>query len=643
MSGLGYLTEHDKQVIALRVCQLMRDMDLRCRGFLENEEWVHFALLNRHSDMEAVQINSSLREALKRHPQLLEDLQRLFKAADVERSGRLTFQEVEQMYSRKLWHIHPSADLLSEAELQSGDPEQFARDIIKAMDVDGDETISYAEFMAFCLGRRKQQVTLHLYDLSHGMGDSLTTLLGEELRHIWHTGLVVYGREYFWASDTVHDVPGETSFGKPTKVINLGFTLWRQDELHDYIVAELQPIFKREFYDHITNNCNHFSDRLCMYLLGTRLPNEVLQQTEHLMKLTTVKLLRPFLQWYCRENLGPGNGSPVTKASKWEPVELDTHLATGTIVGLHPVASLDGPVVLGVVCDPILDNPKRVHRGSPNRDSMGGFAFCSCNSSNQTPTDEVWIRYFDISLNESLRSCEGHVRAEPVPRSQVSVARQLEPDEESVYHAAMLMMNASTSSRRIVGASSGLSRPSPSILPSMGREEDFFDEVLDVPLSSALGKNGSGTLWAAMASPPPWARTTRELEAVQKLVARGHDMQAASAALSSMDWQVEEAGALLIARERLRQAVAMNEAVCPLRPRLGPQPRLSPAELGGGRSQLSGKLQAKNVPAAGNRNRLDKAMADEPADVDVPELPRNWEGKGVDSNSDAWAGGTLTI
>ena len=51
-----------------------------------------------------------------------------------------------------------------------------------------------------------------------------------------------------------------------------------QDELHRHICRELKPIFHRGTYDVVLNNCNHFSDRLCMYLLGRRLPEEVLRQ-----------------------------------------------------------------------------------------------------------------------------------------------------------------------------------------------------------------------------------------------------------------------------------------------------------------------------------------------------------------------------
>jgi hypothetical protein len=43
-----------------------------------------------------------------------------------------------------------------------------------------------------------ERVLLHVYDLSNGMVKNFTHLLGKEFEGIWHTGIVVYGREYFF-------------------------------------------------------------------------------------------------------------------------------------------------------------------------------------------------------------------------------------------------------------------------------------------------------------------------------------------------------------------------------------------------------------------------------------------------------------
>ncbi|CAE8683196.1 unnamed protein product, partial [Polarella glacialis] len=123
-----------------------------------------------------------------------------------------------------------------------------------AMDSSGSGEVGYAEFVAFCVGRRKREVVLHMYDLSKGGAIQAPWLFGDGLQRLWHTGIVVFGREYFFSSDAIYDIPGKTSFGTPTKVISLGHTFWQQDELHDFIVSDLKPMFHRDTYDIINKN-----------------------------------------------------------------------------------------------------------------------------------------------------------------------------------------------------------------------------------------------------------------------------------------------------------------------------------------------------------------------------------------------------
>ncbi|CAE7512803.1 desi1 [Symbiodinium sp. CCMP2456] len=68
-------------------------------------------------------------------------------------------------------------------------------------------------------------------------------------------GIVAFEKEYFFSNDTIFDIPGKTSFGEPSQVRSLGYTFWSQDELHDFIVNDLKPIFHRDTYDVICNNC----------------------------------------------------------------------------------------------------------------------------------------------------------------------------------------------------------------------------------------------------------------------------------------------------------------------------------------------------------------------------------------------------
>jgi len=139
-------------------------------------------------------------------------------------------------------------------------------------------------------------VNIHFYDLSGGVAKAVSPcLLGKPLEGLWHTGVVVYGKEYFFGGEIFYDKPGQTAFGKPTKMLRIGWTLQRQAELHDFIVEDLRPMFNREVYDIMHRNCNHFTDIVVLWLTGHRIGVEVTSQPEQIMQLPMARLVRPLL------------------------------------------------------------------------------------------------------------------------------------------------------------------------------------------------------------------------------------------------------------------------------------------------------------------------------------------------------------
>eukprot|EP00932_Pfiesteria_piscicida_P004114 SRR837773.14019.p1 GENE.SRR837773.14019~~SRR837773.14019.p1 ORF type:complete len:332 (-),score=95.17 SRR837773.14019:19-963(-) len=211
----------------------------------------------------------------------------------------LPFREIVGIYGRKLWHLRPGTKecpAKRRTDFSYRTPDEFITSTVKAMGLDGGARVSSSDFLALCLGRREWEVTLHLYDLSRGLATMVSPwLLPEALEGIWHTGLVVYGKEYYFGGDIYYDTPGETGFGKPRMSIHMGTTLRQRDELHAFIVDELKPVFTREAYDAARNNCNHFTDRVCMFLVGKHIPEEVLRQPELMLSTGLGRALRPIL------------------------------------------------------------------------------------------------------------------------------------------------------------------------------------------------------------------------------------------------------------------------------------------------------------------------------------------------------------
>lgn len=61
-----------------------------------------------------------------------------------------------------------------------------------------------------------EKVVLALYDITNGMAKSMSMmLLGQQIDAVYHSALVVYGKEYYFGGGICSDAPGQTPFGKP--------------------------------------------------------------------------------------------------------------------------------------------------------------------------------------------------------------------------------------------------------------------------------------------------------------------------------------------------------------------------------------------------------------------------------------------
>eukprot|EP00931_Biecheleriopsis_adriatica_P045753 TRINITY_DN2620_c0_g1_i1.p1 TRINITY_DN2620_c0_g1~~TRINITY_DN2620_c0_g1_i1.p1 ORF type:complete len:657 (+),score=110.98 TRINITY_DN2620_c0_g1_i1:43-1971(+) len=438
----------DLQAIALRVAQHLQDMRLKSWGReseVSEEEWMHAMLLIQAQDRAAAQIYAPLKASLAKYPNMLHNLQGLFERADSRGVAMLTKQDVSRMYRSRQWRLHPTSTdgrPLTDRELE--DPDLLADQLVDAMDVDGDGLVSYVEFVAFCVGRRKKEVRLHMYDLSRGAGSQVKWLLGDDMQRIWHTGVVAFDKEYFFSSDTIFDLPGKTSFGEPTEVITLGYTFWSQDELHDFIVSDLKPLFHRDTYDVICNNCNHFSDRLSLYLAGKHLPEEILLQSKKLMDLVSVRTARPILNWMLRDCVVSRDGTARTVEvphGKWHRIITEDEVVPGAVVAIHPQWGR-GVAVLGVVCeaqegedDATFNSLGGAHAGA-SLASLGCGVYSCMPQQNYgcyvtgvpgegASNSEVWVKYLDVSLKgwQDGGSCSSsRIRTEKMQLSRLSLA-----------------------------------------------------------------------------------------------------------------------------------------------------------------------------------------------------------------------------
>eukprot|EP01134_Creolimax_fragrantissima_P004572 CFRG4572T1 len=123
-----------------------------------------------------------------------------------------------------------------------------------------------------------ENVVLHVYDLSQGMARSFSQqILGQQIDGIWHTGVVVYGREFYFAG-----------------VIELGVTHRSQEEFLAHLET-MVPKFNAGTYHLLENNCNNFSCDVSQFLVKKKIPSYITGLPNDVMNGPFGAVLRPFI------------------------------------------------------------------------------------------------------------------------------------------------------------------------------------------------------------------------------------------------------------------------------------------------------------------------------------------------------------
>ncbi|KAF9601870.1 hypothetical protein IFM89_023789 [Coptis chinensis] len=91
-----------------------------------------------------------------------------------------------------------------------------------------------------------------------------------------HTGVVVYGNEYYFGGGIQHAPVGTTPYGNPIRVVDLGFTHVPKELFEEYL-QEISPRYPAETYSSLEHNCNNFSNEVTQFLVGTDIPDYILQ------------------------------------------------------------------------------------------------------------------------------------------------------------------------------------------------------------------------------------------------------------------------------------------------------------------------------------------------------------------------------
>lgn len=164
------------------------------------------------------------------------------------------------------------------------------------------------------------KVSLHVYDLSGGLARQLSmSFLGKAIEAIWHTGVVVYGTEYFFGAGIQQTPAGTAPYGTPLRVLDLGVTHVPKDVFEMYL-DEISPRYTPETYSLLSHNCNNFSSEVAQFLVGTSIPDYILNLPNEVMSSPMGALIMPMIQ-NLETTLRAG---AVPQAPQFKPTTVNT-------------------------------------------------------------------------------------------------------------------------------------------------------------------------------------------------------------------------------------------------------------------------------------------------------------------------------
>lgn len=146
------------------------------------------------------------------------------------------------------------------------------------------------------MAEKRTRVTLHLYDLSQGMARAMSmSMIGKQLDGIWHSGIVVFGTEYFYGGGICAAPAGRAIPHLQYEEIVLGDTRKSQEQLEVFLQS-INARFTTATYSLLRHNCNNFADEVSQYLLGHGIPEHIIRLPQEFLTSPMGAVLAPMIQ-----------------------------------------------------------------------------------------------------------------------------------------------------------------------------------------------------------------------------------------------------------------------------------------------------------------------------------------------------------
>ncbi|KAH9927057.1 DUF862-domain-containing protein [Amylocystis lapponica] len=156
------------------------------------------------------------------------------------------------------------------------------------------------------------KVQLYVYDLSNGLARQLSLqLTGKQIDGIWHTSIVVFGKEIFYGQGICTTLPGQSHHGKPLQIVDMGETALDEDTLQEYL-TEMSSHYTADKYHLLDFNCNSFTNDCVGFLTGNSIPGWIKDLPSDFLSTPFGAALRPTIDAMFRRPVPGALPTPST-------------------------------------------------------------------------------------------------------------------------------------------------------------------------------------------------------------------------------------------------------------------------------------------------------------------------------------------
>lgn len=121
-------------------------------------------------------------------------------------------------------------------------------------------------------------------------------IIGKQLDGIWHSGIVVFGVEYFYGGGICAAPAGHAIPHLPYQEISLGETSKTQVEL-EFFLQSINHRFTQVTYSLLRHNCNNFANEVAQFLLNGRgIPEHIIRLPQEFLSSPLGATLAPMIE-----------------------------------------------------------------------------------------------------------------------------------------------------------------------------------------------------------------------------------------------------------------------------------------------------------------------------------------------------------